>query len=626
MKRLQTWCMAIACLFTSLSHGQTSCVGAFSSARSQVTEPYDQTFWHIQIDTLDTNTGFLNAWVQSHLTWQTTLTTVSFDFKSNMLVTGAWINADSVGFTHVQDLLTLHFNAINPGAHQVRIQFQGTPMSEGLGSYSVGPHPDGQIVWTLSQPYGAMNWWPVKQDLADKADSVLISATLPQGLLLAAPGLCSTDTLASGFIQHQCLHRYPIPAYLVAFAVAPYLKLEETLVVCGQSLPFVQYVMPSDSARIYQETRDMHLHFEALCDRLGPYPYADEQYGHAQMLRPGGMEHPTMSFMGSWHFEIRAHELAHHWFGNKITCGAWAEIWLNEGFATYLSGLVYEATSPNWYWPGWLSDQMERATQNPEGTLWVEDTSSVSRVFSAELSYFRSAMFIHTLRSLVGDNAFFSGLQHILEDPTLAWRFFRTEHVQQHLETTSGMDLSSYFQRFLKEPGVPDFYANLSYQAPDSATLVLQYHQTSAQQVSLPALPIEVSIQGENQDTTLQIWANAPLLQVHFPLSFVPVSATIDPHHRILCKRNPVQIQWTAPSDIWIFPQPAHSDLHLASIVEEPWDITLWNLQGQKLWGKNFEASFSLDLPLEGIPSGPYVLEIRRNQQMLRKTILIAQP
>lgn len=626
MQARRVWLWGILWIFAGWAYGQMSCERAFSSSRTQVTESYDQIFWHLHVDSLDPSSGFLKAWVQSDLLWQDALQTLGFDFKSNMQVTGTWIDGDSVGFVHVQDLLTLQFSGVLAGLHRVKIQFQGTPISEGLGSYTTGSHPDGQIIWTLSQPYGAMNWWPVKQDLADKADSVLMSAILPAGFTLAAPGKCVTDTLSGGLVQHSCMHRYPIPAYLVAFAVAPYLKMEENLDVCGTSLPFIQYVMPSDSARIFQETRDMQQHFEALCDRLGPYPYADEKYGHAQMLRPGGMEHPTMSFMGSWHFEVRAHELAHHWFGNKITCGSWAEIWLNEGFATYLSGLVYEATSPNGYWLSWLSEQMERATQNPEGTLWVDDTSNVSRVFSAELSYYRSGMFIHTLRTLVGDSAFFVGLQNIVNDPALAWRFFRTEHVQQHLEATSGMDLSAHFQRYVKEPGVPDFYAFISYKAPDSASLVLQYHQTSAEMVSLPPLPIEVKIQGENRDTTLLLLADAPLVQIKFPLSFVPVSATIDPRHRILCKRNPVQMAWTSSADVWIYPQPAQNQLQLASVSNQPWDVKLWNMQGQMIFSSTYGSSFGLELPLNGISAGPYVLEVRRDQTHFRRTILVAGP
>ena len=78
-----------------------------------------------------------------------------------------------------------------------------------------------------------------------------------------------------------------------------------------------------------------------------PYPFRNEKYGHAQFGWGGGMEHTTVSFMtarvsGAYSRSLIAHEMAHQWFGDKITCGSWRDIWLNEGFATYLASLVIE--------------------------------------------------------------------------------------------------------------------------------------------------------------------------------------------------------------------------------------------------------------------------------------------
>ena len=79
--------------------------------------------------------------------------------------------------------------------------------------------------------------------------------------------------------------------------------------------------------------------FESL---LEPYPFRNEKYGHAQFGWGGGMEHTTVSSMGSFGRDLIAHEMAHQWFGDKITCGTWKDIWLNEGLTEYMSGLVYE--------------------------------------------------------------------------------------------------------------------------------------------------------------------------------------------------------------------------------------------------------------------------------------------
>src|SRR5690606_6891199 len=113
------------------------------------------------------------------------------------------------------------------------------------------------------------------------------------------------------------------------------------------SLLMLSYAYPEDFGMVSSAATSLLPKITLFDQLFGPYPFAAEKYGHAQFSWGGGMEHQTMSFMGSFHPEIMSHELAHQWFGDKVTCGSWAEIWLNEGFATYLSGLAYEHHSPN---------------------------------------------------------------------------------------------------------------------------------------------------------------------------------------------------------------------------------------------------------------------------------------
>jgi len=172
------------------------------------------------------------------------------------------------------------------------------------------------------------------------------------------------------------------------------------------------------------------------------YPFANEKYGHAQFGWGGGMEHTTVSFMGSFGRNLIAHELAHQWFGNKITCGSWKDIWLNEGFATYLSGLTIENLDGNSAFITWKQQRINSITSQPNGAVYLtdSDTTSVNRIFNGRLSYDKGSMVLHMLRKKLGDADFFQGLKNYLADANHAYGYAKTEDFIAIMETTSGQD------------------------------------------------------------------------------------------------------------------------------------------------------------------------------------------
>jgi aminopeptidase N len=116
-------------------------------------------------------------------------------------------------------------------------------------------------------------------------------------------------------------------------------------------------------------------------DKFVPYPFINERYGQTEFGWGGGMEHQTNSFITGPSENLMAHELAHQWFGDRVTCASWTDIWLNEGFATYCADILYNET----YHPDQLAasvkSNLDFIVSATNGSVKVSDTTSVSRIF-----------------------------------------------------------------------------------------------------------------------------------------------------------------------------------------------------------------------------------------------------
>ena len=391
---------------------------------------------------IDPNQRYISGTTTSYFTTLSNdFQRVSFDLSSALQVNQVSYHGQNLNYTLTnQDVLNIDLpvSLAKGQLDSISINYEGVPPSDFVFNQSF--HQDIPIISTLSEPYGAKDWWPCQQDLNDKIDSIDIFIRTPAEYRAASNGVLISETQDGQDKIYHWKHRYPITAYLIAISVTNYATFSDYVPLDnGDSLEVLNYVFPENLENRRQSLQSTIDQMKLFNDLFGMYPFADEKYGHAEFLiQVGGMEHQTMSFMRGFSANLQAHELAHQWFGNQVTCGSWEDIWLNEGFATYITYIARERGLINDDLQQWLANRVNSITSVPGGSVFVNDTTSFELIFQTRTSYEKGAMLLHMLRWCVGDDDFFATIRNYLNDSTLSYGYAHTEDLIRHFELQTG--------------------------------------------------------------------------------------------------------------------------------------------------------------------------------------------
>ena len=421
---------------------------------------------------------------------------IRFDLTDSLTVDSVKCHDELTTFQHsgnklsIDLLMPMGINSTSP----VEVFYHGVPQNEGFGSFAVEKHNGVPIIWTLSEPYGAKAWWPCKESLADKIDSLDVYITCPGQYKAASNGKLISDLEFGGKRTAHWRHRYPIATYLVAIAVTNYEAYSDFLDLDSEEkIEVLNYVYPEYLEIAKTKSSDILEILEFYNSKFIQYPFSNEKYGHAQFGWGGGMEHQTMSFMFSLDYELVAHEMAHQWFGNYITLASWHDIWLNEGFATYLTGLVFENLQNGIWWPVWKDNQIKRITNTANGSVYVADTTSIPRIFSSRLSYSKGAYLLHMLRWETGDEKFFRGLRNYLNDPLVAYGFANQQQFVEHIETAADTSFSEFFEDWYYGEGYPTYK-------------LYSYYDSGKEKLRISQNPSDASVDFFEMHVPVRVW------------------------------------------------------------------------------------------------------------------------
>lgn len=550
-----------------------------------------------------------------------------FELKSHQ-IDSIVFNGEDLEYVRTGDLVNVDLGVILEigDVFDIEVYYKGFSGGQGM-SKSSNP---AQVMWTLSESFHSKDWFPVKQDLRDKIDSVDISITVPEGLMVGSNGLLkSVDVLENGKKRFNWESRYPIVYYLISIAVADYMEYNiyahpegasDSLLIQNfvyNSANYLNFVKPQIDA-----TADL---IELFSEKFSLYPFMDEKYGHCTAPIGGGMEHQTMTTIADFGFELVAHELGHMWFGDNVTCATWQDIWINEGFASYTEYIAHEFLNAPNNKAVWLQNCHAVAMENPGGSIYIpfEDAIYESRIFSHQLSYKKGAAIIHMLRfELNDDDLFFNILsqyQMSFKDSVATGEDFKA-----FFEGMSGLDLTVFFDQWYYGEGYPTYDVTY-YQEND--TLYFTSEQSVSSSTPLFQMHMEYKVNYSEGDSIFRLnhLEGTEQYKIYFPYEIT--SFDIDPNNWALIGEGSVSLGLKDIQNdkfkVELFPNPTNSEIQItvrgiefANIV-----IELMDVSGKTL--KQFQTkALESRIDLKEFKAGVYFVKIKSEDHALVRKII----
>ncbi len=499
------------------------------------------------------------------------------DLRENMVVSQVWLQEpiDSIlEFTQQDDLLIAELEdpIRRDQTATIKVTYSGTPQPEGLFGFQFQENEEGSpLAISISEPWSARSWWPCKDNPQDKAQ-VTLSLVVPDYLTAVSNGtLISKTPYRDQYQMFVWQETNPLPTYLVSIAVGQYEELSQPYNGPGGSFNLHHYVFPQLKEKAENDFAILPEMFDFTGEILGNYPFEDENYGLALCMWDQAMEHPTAVTWGDvlvtgdgHHESVLMHELAHQWFGNMISPEDWTQIWLNEGFATYLEALwaehklgapgLQQFMRQHDWGVGYLQDPLIRDENNSNPWYYFQTTV-----------YHKGAWVLHMLRRELGDEVFFELLQTYSNYARIVWSTANSDDFIDLCERVSQKEMSWFFQQWLHWTTYPIYELTWSEEVHNNDIRIsLRLEQNQDPDPVFGQLPyrttVDILFTTSHGDTVVTLW-NDKLVQFYeIILPASPSFIEIDPNDWLLNEATIVNsnVSNTAnlPSARWLSASP----------------------------------------------------------------------
>ena len=554
------------------------------------------------------------------------------------------ISLNAGSFSQTGDVLTVNLDhTYNPGqVAEIKIYYQHKNVFDGAF------YTQGGFVYTDCEPEGARHWFPCYDSPSDKA-LMELTAKVPNTARLGSNGRLADSTIVADTLIYHWVSANPLATYLMVMTAKVNYKLDIKY--------YHKVTNPSDSIpiRFYYNNGESPFTCENIIDSMASYysrhwcEHPFEKNGFATLNSQfawGGMENQTITSFcpGCWDEGLMAHEFAHQWFGDMITCDTWADIWLNEGFATwseafwsessggytaYLQAIHNDAASYLQGNPGW-------AVSVPD---WAVNTPSVNTLFNYEITYCKGACVLHQLRYVLGDSLFFQVLKSYCADTNYKYRSATIGNFNQVVNTITGKDYGWFFNEWLFTANHP-VYSN-SYQFKNLGTGSWQVDFNTRQlQTNAPffSMPLELKIHFmDNSDTIVKVMniVNNELFSFFF--SKQPMSFYFDPDNEIVLKRSATVVGIPENEDRTLVvlgknsPNPVNSTTRISFYLPcaSAANLIISNTLGLTVWQSGVsqytQGDHTVDADLSSLPSGIYIYTLETDGRRYSNKLVVGR-
>jgi len=454
--------------------------------------------------------------------------------EDNMVVTQISQNLNPISFIHSNDLLEIFLDKSyqDGDEFEVEIAYHGNPQ----GGLNFSLHESQPIIWSLDEPTMARNWMPC-YDLPDDKVTAEMHITVPKDMIVASNGsLIDVIENFDSTVTFVWRENYPISTYLLSVAATNYVTFYDDYFSGAKTMKVHFYAYPEHLAQAQEDFSITVPMIEFYSDLFGEYPFLDEKYGMAEIPGRASMEHQTCTSLSSalvtgahiydW---IVAHELAHQWWGDLVTLTDWADIWLNEGFATYSDALWQE----HLYGFEGLKSRMAdfqriyfTQHQGPDHPIY---DPPLGHLF-CEIEYEKGAWALHMLRFVVGDSNFFSILRKYAQD--YAYSNATTEDFRSVCEMIYGADLKWFFDQWIYGAGYPTYRYGWAYSGGNKVRVVINQTQ---EDFPMFKMPLEIQFVFPSRKEKRVVWVENEHNIFDFILEERPSDVLFDPDSWTLC-------------------------------------------------------------------------------------------